>query len=84
MPHTDIPSGSIKRIHINQHVIKQNNKTGERKPTITVKYAKSNDYGHEVTIDGPSVVKYSPDKPLGCGAKVWIETTASIRVHINN
>lgn len=61
-------------VHVNQHVIRRNLKTGEREPVLTVKTHKSNDYAHEVKIDGPCVVKYSPDKPLSCGARVWIET----------
>ncbi len=62
------------QIHINQHVIRRNGKTGEREPVITVKTYKSNEYASEVAINGPSRVIYSPDKPLSCGAKVWIET----------
>lgn len=65
-------------IHVNQHVIKANAKNGENNPTLTVKTYKSNDYAHEVFIDGPSRVVYSPDKPLSCGAKVWIETESAV------
>ena len=61
------------KIHINQHKIRRNTKTGEREPVITVKTYKSNEYATDVTIDGPSKLVYSPDKPLSCGAKVWIE-----------
>lgn len=67
-----------KRIHINQHVIRANAKSGERNPCITVKTSKSNTYYHEVEVLGPSKVVYSPDKPLSCGAKVWIETDSEI------
>ena len=67
-----------KYIHINQHVIKANHKNNERNPVITVKTYKSNDYAHEVQILGESKVVYSPDKPLSCGAKVWIETDAEV------
>ena len=67
-----------KIIHINQHIIKRNAKTGERKPVITCKTYKDNDYGHEVNIDGPCKIVYSPDKPLSCGAKVWIETESKV------
>jgi len=67
-----------KRIHVNQHVIRSNKKNDEKEPVITVKTYKSNDYCHEVIIDGPSKVIYSPDKPLPCGAKVWIETEAGV------
>ena len=67
-------------IHINQHVIKRNAKTGERKPVITAKTYKDNRYGKRVYVDGPCEIVYSPDKPLSCGAKVWIETKAGVRV----
>ena len=66
------------RIHVNQHVIKKNSKTGERAPVLTVKQGRSNTYAHSVQILGPSTVIYSPDKPLSCGAKVWIETEAEV------
>jgi hypothetical protein len=65
-------------IHVNQHVIKSNAKNGENKPTLTVKTYKENRYAHEVEIKGPSRVVYSPDKPLSCGARVWIETEAEV------
>ena len=65
-------------IHVNQHVIKRNSKTNEREPTLTVKQGRKNTYAHEVAILGPSRVVYSPDKPLSCGAKVWIETESEI------
>mgnify|MGYP003341601101 FL=1 len=65
-------------IHVNQHVIKRNGKTGDREPTLTVKQGRKNTYAHEVVINGPSRVVYSPDKPLNCGAKVWIETEAKV------
>lgn len=71
--------GAIKKkIHINQHVIRENAKTGEKKPVITVKTYKSNHYANEVEILGKSKIIYSPDKPLSCGAKVWIETNADV------
>ena len=74
----------LKRIHINQHIIKRNKKQGENKPVITVKTYKDNTYAHEVEILGPSKVIYSPDKPLPCGAKVWIETESEIVTIINH
>ena len=54
-----------KRIHVNQHKIRSNKKHDLNEPVITVKTSKSNDYGHEVEILGPSKVIYSPDKPSG-------------------
>ena len=69
-----------KRIHVNQHKIRSNKKHNLNEPVITVKTSKSNDYGHEVEILGPSKVIYSPDKPLSCGARVWIETEAEVNI----
>ena len=68
------------KIHINQHIIKANHKNNKRDPVITVKTYNSNNYGHQVDILGPSKVIYSPDKPLSCGAKVWIETDSEVIV----
>jgi len=70
----------IKRIHVNQHRIKANKKHNLNDPVITVKTSKSNTYGHEVVINGPSKVIYSPDKPLSCGARVWIETESEVKI----
>jgi len=61
------------KIHINRHKIRSNAKNGESVPVITVKTYRSNEYASNVRINGPSEVVYSPDKPLSCGAKVWIE-----------
>lgn len=65
-------------IHVNQHVIKANAKNGTNDPVLTVKTYKANTYAHDVEIKGPSRVVYSPDKPLSCGAKVWIETESEV------
>ena len=65
----------IKRIHVNQHIIRSNKKNGTREPVITVKAGKQNIYCDRVLVEGLTEVVYSPDKPLSCGAKVWIETS---------
>jgi hypothetical protein len=79
-----------KVIHVNMHKIRSNNKTGNREPVLTVKGHKqkkngqfnkphqANDYCHEAVIDGPCKVIYSPDNPLSCGARVWIETESDV------
>lgn len=67
-------------IHVNQHVIKRNQKTGERNPVLTVKSYKDNRYGHSVRINGPCILRYEPDRPLSCGARVWIETESPVEV----
>ena len=70
-----------KRIHINQHVIRANKKNGTNKPAITVKTHKANTYAHRVEIEGPSSVIYSPDKPLSCGARFWVETDNTVMIY---
>ncbi len=69
------------RIHVNQHNIRHNSKGLDHKPVLTVKTYKENVKCDRVSIDGPSVVVYSPDKPLSCGAKVWIETEGKVTPH---
>lgn len=67
-------------IHVNQHVIKANRKNGTQNPVLTVKTYKENKYAHEIEIEGSSKVCYSPDKPLSCGAHVWIETQSKVNI----
>lgn len=66
-------------IHVNQHVIRANIKSDQQEPPLTVKTYKDNTYASEAVIydkDGEVAAKviYSPEKPLSCGARVWIET----------
>jgi hypothetical protein len=67
-------------IHVNQHIIKSNRKNEESEPVLTVKTYKSNTYANEVIIHGPSRIVYSPDKPLSCGARVWLETESPVEI----
>lgn len=62
-------------IHVNQHAIRR-----KEERCITVKQGKNNTYAGEVVIHGPSRVVHRPDKPLSCGAKVWIETDAPVEI----
>jgi hypothetical protein len=71
------------RIHVNQHNIRANAK-GADSPVLTVKDYKENRKVNMAELlgdDGEVVasVIYSPDKPLSCGAKVWIETELEVR-----
>ena len=70
----------IARIHVNQHVIKNNAKYGENNPVFTIKQGGKNTYAHNVKVHGEMELVYSPDKPLSCGAKVWIETRGDIEL----
>lgn len=68
----------ISRIHVNQHIIRANSKTGARQAVFSVKRGGKTLRSNSVVIDGPSHLVYSPDKPLKCRAKVWIETTSPV------
>lgn len=78
-----INTGNLKRIHVNQHVIKANAKHGYDDPPLTVKANSKNFKAHEVSINGPSTVTYNGDR-LTCGARVWIETHAAVDVIIRH
>lgn len=70
----------ITRIHVNQHIIRKNRKYGMDNPPITVRTSKSTTRAHTVEIQGPSTIVYRPDRPLSCGARLWIETSAPVVV----
>lgn len=71
------------KIHINQHNIRANAK-GSDLPVVTVKDYKQNRKCNtaSIVVAGEVVAKvvYSPDKPLSCGAKVWVETEHEVLV----
>jgi hypothetical protein len=77
-------------IHVNQHAIRANVKHGQNNPVITVKTYKSNRYAHEAIIRDPSTneviatVRYSPEKPLSCGARVWVETQNPVDIIVHS
>ena len=81
----------LTRIHVNQHNIKRNNLYYKEKastlnslPVITVKDYKENRTTNRADIidsTGKVVasVVYNTEKPLPCGAKVWIETELDVQ-----
>lgn len=73
-----LKEGTIKRIHVNKHVIASNRVHGKRRKPITIQTSKGPFVAHEVVINGPSRIIHSPEKPLSCGAKVWIETLSEV------
>ena len=74
------PAGSVKRIHINQHIIKANKKGGPVRPVITVQTSEGPFRGSKVVVNGRSELVYRPENPLSCGAHVWMETTDEVVV----
>lgn len=77
MKHT-IKKGTVKRLHVDKHVIAANAKHGRSDPAITIQTSKGPIKTFEVDIKGPSKFVYRPDKPLSCGARLWIETHAEL------
>lgn len=76
-----MPRRSTARIHVNQHVIRANAKNGTRLPVLTVKRGRHNVYAMAAEVQGPCRIVYSPDAPLPCGARVWVETEAEVVLH---
>lgn len=72
-------------IHVHQNRIRSNLKNGTTEPPIIVRTYKDVKYGSDVELldEAGNVVarlRYSPDKPLSCGARVWLETSLKVNV----
>lgn len=81
-----VPEGKLKRIHVNQFTIKANAKNGTTDPPLSVKMSDQNLYGSRIEIldksgDVVATLLYQPEKPLSCGARVWISTRSEVRVY---
>ncbi len=64
-------------ISINRQIIARNARNGTSDNAISYRIGKSGKpvYVRELTITGPSTLRYSPHKPiLKCGARLVIET----------
>ena len=73
----------LRRIHVNQLIARSNKKNKTHKPALSVKTSKSNDYATEVDIldkfgNIVATVVSRPEKPLSCGATIWVETKNEI------
>lgn len=77
-----MPAGTIKRIHVNQHIIRANKRDGTKENVVTVQWRNKSYRVQSANILGTSDVIYSPDKPLSCGAHVWVETKSEVVVQI--
>jgi hypothetical protein len=64
-------------LQVNAHVIKSNKVHGRNDPPLRVRHGRNGEnpvHAHTLKLTGPSEIIHSPDKPLKCGARVWIET----------
>ena len=75
-----MPAGTLKRIHVNQHIIRANIKTGTDEPTCTVQWKGKSYVGRDIVVKGSSTVIQRMSKPLSCGARIWIETRAEVEI----
>lgn len=74
----------MKIIHVYQQRIRSNIKAApeDREPPVIIRDGKARTYANEISIDGPCKIVYSPDKPLGCGARLWIEVSDETEITV--
>lgn len=69
-------------VHVAQDAIRRNMKHGTDDPTIIVrqKGQPTRHHGVELVLDGRVVgtFRYSREKPLSCGARVWLELAEGV------
>ena len=78
MPKVVLVEGNLKRIHVNQHIIKSNQKNEEKNPVYTIKCNGSVYRAKDLTVSGDLDFVYRPEKPLSCGARCWGETRGRV------
>ena len=76
----ELQNGYIKRIHVNQHVIKANKKNGSNDPVLTIKTTSDNIKANHIMIGDNVRLCYAPESPLACGATPWIVTGKHVSV----
>ena len=76
----ELQNGYIKRIHVNQHIIKSNKKNGSNNPVLTIKTTSDNIKANHIMIGNNVRLCYAPESPLACGATIWIETTEQVSI----
>ena len=83
-----MPSSRRKKsiVHVHQHVLRHNLKTGENAPCITVRTGSNTTPAHAHGVEildeaGNVVARFvtSLHKPLSCGARIWFETHLTVR-----
>ena len=75
-----MPAGTLKRIHVNQHIVKANIKASTDEPTCTVQWKGKSYVGRDIVVKGVSTVIQRMNKPLSCGARIWVETRAEVEI----
>jgi hypothetical protein len=75
-----LKAGTIKRIHVNKYIISDNFRNGNDNPPITVQTSKGAFTARRVDFTGSAAFIYSPNKPLKCGARCWVETKSELEL----
>jgi hypothetical protein len=71
------PRKAKARIIVNRHIVQKNAKgASPLEPPLAVHRRGKVERGSTIRINGPSLLVYRPEKPLPCGARVWIEADA--------
>lgn len=75
-----------KIIHVAQDAIRRNMKTGSNDPVLIVREGSRSARHHQVELrdENGRVVgtfHYSQDKPLSCGARVWLSLGEGVSAH---
>lgn len=78
-----LEAGTIKRVHVNRHILAQNLKYNTNDPAITIQTSEGPiTASHAKFLTGmPRMRQAGIDgaKPLSCGARVWVETKGKIQ-----
>lgn len=69
-------------LHVAMDAIRKNAKEGTNDPAIIIRDYKSGQRVHEAAliVDGKEVGRfvYRPQRPLGCGARLWLEVDTDV------
>lgn len=69
----------LTRVLVNRHVIRANRDHGRSDPPLSiVRSGEPVSRACAIEIGGPARLVYSPERPLKCGATVWLETYAPV------
>jgi hypothetical protein len=69
---------NLKRIHVNQANLRKKVKGESGGPCYTIKSGCKTYWAKEVSIYGISTLVERVENPLGCGARLWLETYGEI------
>jgi hypothetical protein len=87
-----LKSGTVKRLHVDRRILASNKKTGGNAAAITVQTSKGPLKARRAEVLGHCTFEQAGEvvsevdgsvrviKPLSCGARVWIRTTAAVEV----